>query len=365
MKNRFEVGEAFETTIVAITDSTIFIDLSAKSEGVVDRAELADENGEVSVKEGDKIRVFFTGEVRGEMRFTTKLATGKADNSMLENAYKGGIPVEGHVEAEIKGGYQIKLGGARAFCPYSQMGFKKREEPSAYVGRTMTFIITEYKNDGKDILVSNRKIGESEYAESLGKLANQIKEGAIVEATVESIEKFGAFVSIQGFRALLPISEMSLDRVTDAGDIVEVGQELKVQVLKTDWKNERVSVSLKALMDDPWDQAAEKFPAGTKVDGKVSKIMDFGLFVNLDKGIDGLVHISELEGISANTNLRKVYKIGQEMSVVVDKVDFAQKRISLRPASSVEQDQTAASYMSNQSSDDGDTYNPFAAFFKK
>jgi len=310
MKNRFEIGEAFETTIVAITDSTIFVDLSAKSEGVVDRAELADENGEVSVKEGDKIKVFFTGEVRGEMRFTTKIAGGKTDNTMIENAFKGGIPVEGHVEAEIKGGYEVKIGGARAFCPYSQMGFKKREEPSAYVGRNMTFIITEYKNDGKDILVSNRKIGESEYADKLGKLAQQIKEGAIVEATVESIEKFGAFVDVQGFRALLPISEMSLDRVADAGDIVEVGQELKVQVIKTDWKNERVSVSLKALMADPWDAVAEKFPSGTKVDGKISKIMDFGLFVNLDKGVDGLVHISELEDISANTNLKKVYKIG-------------------------------------------------------
>ena len=364
MKNRFEIGEAFETTIVAITDSTIFVDLSAKSEGAVDRAELADENGNVSVKEGDKIKVFFTGEVRGEMRFTTKIAGGKTDNTMIENAYKGGIPVEGHVEAEIKGGFEVKIGGARAFCPYSQMGFKKREEPAAYVGRNMTFIITEYKNDGKDILVSNRKIGESEYAESLGKLAQQIKEGAIVEATVESIEKFGAFVSIQGFRALLPISEMSLDRVTDAGDIVEVGQELKVQVLKTDWKNERVSVSLKALMADPWDEVEDKFPVGTKLNGKISKIMDFGLFINLDKGVDGLVHISELEGISANTNLRKVYKIGQEMSVVVEKVDVEQKRISLVPASSKEQDETASKYLNNQD-DDGETYNPFAALLKK
>ena len=120
MKNRFEIGEAFETVIVAITDSTIFVDLSAKSEGVVDRAELADENGNVRVKEGDKITVYFTGEVRGEMRFTTKIAGDKADNSMLENAYKNQIPVEGHVESEIKGGFEVKIGGKRAFCPYSR-----------------------------------------------------------------------------------------------------------------------------------------------------------------------------------------------------------------------------------------------------
>ena len=365
MQNRFQIGEPFETEIVAITDSTIFVDLSAKSEGVLDRAELADEEGNVSVKEGDKIKVYFTGEVGGEMRFTTKLAGQKADSSMLENAYKNSIPVEGHVEKEIKGGYEIKIGNARAFCPYSQMGFKNREEPSAYVGRNLTFVITEFKNDGKDVILSNRKFGESEYAANLGKLASQITEGAIVEGKVLSLEKFGAFVDVMGFKTLLPISEMSYDRVSDACEVLEVGQEIKVQVLKTDWKNERVSVSLKALQKNPWEEALAKFPAGTKVDGKISKIMDFGVFVNLSTGIDGLVHISELEGVSTNTNLKKVYKVGQEMSVVVDKIDVSQKRISLRPASSVEQDKTAEKYMSSQKDDDGETYNPFAALLKK
>ena len=364
MKNRFEIGEAFETTVVAVTDTTVFVDLNAKSEGLVDAAEFSDENGKTSVKEGDKITVFFAGETNDEMHFTTKIAGNKSDTTMLENAYKGGIPVEGHVQAEIKGGYEIKLGNARAFCPYSQMGFKNREEPSKYVGKNMTFIITEYKNDGKDILVSNRKIGESEYAESLGKLANEIKEGAVVEATVESLEKFGAFVNIQGFRALLPISEMSYDRVANAGDVVEVGQEIKVQVIKADWKNERVSVSLKALQQNPWDAAAGEIHVGDKITGKVVRIADFGLFVNIAKGIDGLVHISELGELKANTNLRKVYSIGQEMSVVVEKIDLAQKRISLVPSESKEEDETASKYL-NKQDDDGETYNPFAALLKK
>ena len=367
MKNRFEIGEAFETTVVAVTDTTVFVDCSMKSEGVVDVADFKDSDGNVTVKEGDKVTVYFTGEVQGEMRFTAKIAGDKADDSMIENAWKNEIPVEGHVESEIKGGYEVKIGGKRAFCPYSQMGFKKREEPSYYVGRTISFIITEYKNEGRNILVSNRKIGESEYAQQLGKLAAQITEGAIVEATVESIEKFGAFVNIQGFRALLPISEMSMDRVNNAGDVVEVGQELKVKVIHTDWKNERVSVSLKALMKDPWEDAAEKFPAGTKITGKIVRIADFGLFVNVDKGIDGLVHISELndDDVNANTNLKKVFKTGQEYSVVVEKIDVANKRLSLKPASSVEQDNTAAKYMASQDDDDGDTYNPFAALLKK
>ena len=364
MQGRLEIGQQIETEIVAVTDTTIFLDLNAKSEGVLDRAELADENGEVSVKEGDKIKVYFTGEVHGEMRFTTKISGGKADLSMLENAYQNHIPVEGHVEKEIKGGFEVKLGGSRAFCPYSQMGFKKKEEPSYYVGKHLSFIITEFKNDGKDILVSNRLIGEREHEAGLEKLAGEIKEGSIVDAVVESIEKFGAFVNIQGFRALLPISEMSLDRVSDAGEVVKAGEEIKVKVIHTDWKNERVSVSLKALMADPWENVEKKFSTGAKIDGEISRIADFGLFVNLDKGIDGLVHISELEDVSSNTNLRKVYKIGQKMSVVIEKIDVAQKRISLVPATSKEQDETAQKYLSSQD-DDGETYNPFAALLKK
>ncbi len=362
--NRFNIGDSFETTVVAVTDTTVFVDLSAKSEGVIDVAEFKDDDGNVSIKEGDKIKVFFTGEVRGEMRFTTKIGGSSADDSMLENAWKGGIPVEGHVEAEIKGGYEIKIGGKRAFCPYSQMGFKDKKEPAAYVGKTLSFIITEYKNDGRDILVSNRKIGESEHANALGKLAAQITEGAVVSGTVESIEKFGAFVNIQGFRALLPMSELSFDHVADAGEVVEVGQEINVKVIKTDWKNERVSVSLKALMKNPWEAAGARFPVGSKQEGKISRIADFGLFVNIAPGIDGLVHISDLEDVSANTNLRKVYKVGQTMSVVVEKINAMEKRLSLKPASSVEQDESAAKYMSSQD-DDGETYNPFAALLKK
>lgn len=364
MQNRLDIGEQIETTIVAITDSTIFLDLNEKSEGVLDKSELADENGNVNLKEGDKIKAYFAGEVHGEMRFTTKIAGEKADSSMMENAFENKIPVEGTVEAEIKGGYQVRIGSFRAFCPYSQMGFKKKEEASYYVGKHLTFMITEYKNDGKDILVSNRIIGQNEYSAGLAKLASTIKEGNVIQATVESIEKFGAFVNINGFRALLPISEMSLDRVTDAGDVLSVGQEITVQVLNTDWEHERVSVSLKALMKDPWQDVNKKFSVGTKIDGTISRIADFGLFVNLDKGIDGLVHISELEDVSANTNLRKVYKIGQSMSVVIEKIDAAQKRISLIPATSKEQDDTAAKYLSNQD-DDGETYNPFAALLKK
>lgn len=365
MKNRFEIGEPFETKIVAITDTTIFLDLNAKSEGVLDRTELNDENGNVSVKEGDSIKVYFIGEVQGEMRFTTKIAGEKADKNLIENAFKNGIPVECHVDAEIKGGFEVKIGNTRAFCPYSQMGFRKKEEPSFYVGKNLTFIITEYKNDGKNILLSNRKVGESEYNQEIAKLALEITEGSVVEVTVESIEKFGAFVNLQGFRALLPISELGFERVDDVSSVVQVGQKIKVKVLHADWKNEKVSVSLKALEQNPWENVNNLISVGQKIKGKIVRIADFGLFVNLTKGIDGLLHISDLENVNANTNLRKIYKIGQEISVVVEKIDADQKRISLKTAESKEQEESAKSYLSSSNDDDSEMYNPFAALLKK
>ena len=196
MNNRLEIGEQIETTIVAIQNDSVFLDLSAKSEGIADTSDFLDKEGNLTVKEGDSVKVFFTGLVNGEMRFTAKIAGDKADKSMIENAFNSKIPVDGHVEKEIKGGYEVKIGQIRAFCPYSQMGFRQKEESSYYVGRTLPFIITEYKNDGKNVLVSNRAMGEIEHAEKLSSLEKEIVPGAIVEGVVESVQNFGAFVNV-------------------------------------------------------------------------------------------------------------------------------------------------------------------------
>ncbi len=358
-----EPGQEIETTIVAISGDYVFLNLNTKSEGVLERAELLDKDGNCKVKEGDTIKVFFTGEKGGEMRFTTKISGGKADQAMLENAHKNGIPVEGFVEKEIKGGFEVKIGNTRAFCPFSQMGFRQKQEPSFYIGKHLTFKIQEYKENGRNILVSNRAIEEIAYQEGLNELKKEITEGAIVSGTVESIQSFGAFVEISGFRVLLPISEISLSRVSDINEHLAVGQEIKAKVISTDWSKERVSISLKALIKSPWEGAAQKYPVGSKHKGKISRIADFGLFVELESGIDGLVHKSELQEADFNTNLNKKYKTGETIEVEVKSVDKDQNRISLTTGSAKEEDSTAKQYMSNQ--DDNDTYNPFAALLKK
>ncbi len=367
---QFDIGEEIETTVVQISNDTVFIDLGLKSEGFVDKAEFIGENGKCTINEGDRIKVYFVSSNRDELHFTTKLKGENAGLEVLENAFKSGLPVEGHVEKEIKGGFEVKLGTSRAFCPYSQMGYKNRLEPAEYIGRNLTFVIAEYKNDGKNIIVSNRRFEEQKENDKVNSLSTKLTEGSIVKGSVKSIQSYGAFIDIDGFQALLPVSEISHQRVTNVEDVLSAGQELELKVIKTDWNTvhpdrSKVSLSLKALEKDPWESVTEKLKAGQKIDGKIVRIAGFGLFVNLLPGIDGLVHISELDNISTSTNLSKKYSIGQEFAVVVQKIDSANKRISLAPASSVEQDQETQTYMSSQSDDDGDTYNPFAALLKK
>ena len=367
---QFDIGEEIETTVVQISNDTVFIDLGLKSEGFVDKAEFTDDNGNCTVHEGDKIKVYFVSSSRDELHFTTKLKGENAGLEVLENAFNSGLPVEGHVEKEIKGGFEVKIGQTRAFCPYSQMGYKNRLEPAEYVGRTVTFIITEFKNEGKNIIVSNRRLEEQKENDKVNSLASKLSEGSIVKGTVKSLQSYGAFVDVDGFQALLPISEISHQRVNSVAEFLSEGQQIEAKVIKADWNQahpdrSKVSLSLKELERDPWDSVSENLSIGQKISGKVVRIAGFGLFVNILPGIDGLVHISELDNVSTSTNLSKKYSVGQEFDVVVQKIDVPNKRISLAPASSVEQDQETEVYMSSQNDDDGDTYNPFAALLKK
>lgn len=364
MFEKLTPGQEIETTIVQISGDTVFIDLNAKSEGVIPCAEFTDAEGNISVKAGDKIKVFYLGEKNGENRFTTKISGQSADDSMLENAFKNHIPVEGHVEKEIKGGFEVSVGANRAFCPYSQMGFRQKEEASFFIGKTLSFIIQEYKDGGKKLVVSNRKVQEEEHQNQLSGLSKKIAVGSIVTGTVKTLQSFGAFVDIDGFQALLPISEISLDRVSDISKVLEPGQEITAKVISTDWSRERVSISMKALLKNPWETVGERFSKGQKIDGKICRITDFGVFINLEPGIDGLVHISAL-GVDRNTNLKKKFSIGQEMSVVIKEIDSENHRISLVPSTSTEQDEEASEYFSTHNDSDGESYNPFAALLKK
>lgn len=328
MKNLYEQGQMIETTVAAISNDTVFIDLGLKSEGFVNKSEFCDENGNCSIKEGDKIKVYFLGGKNEELHFTTKLAGQNAGKSVLENAFKNGIPVEGHVTKEIKGGFEVMIGTSRAFCPYSQMGYRQKKEPAEYVGEHLAFKIQEFKNDGKNIVLSNRAILEEQANAELDQLSKKYTEGMTVTGKVKSIESYGAFIDLNGFQALLPVSEISHARIRNVSDVLKVGQEITAKIIKADWQHEKVSLSTKELEADPWDNVKKDFPAGTKIEGTISRVTDFGIFVNIASGIDGLVHISKLN-VERNTNLKKSISQARNFQSLLKKLILKKKEFRL------------------------------------
>ena len=358
--NAMEPGEMIEAEIISISGEYIFLHLNGKSEGLLEKAELTDRDGKLSVKEGDTIKAFFLSARNGEMYFTTRISGDKAGQAVLKNAFDNSIPVEGVVEKEIKGGFEVKIGDSRAFCPFSQMGLKRIEDPSAWVGKHLTFKIMEHSREGRNILVSNKAILEEEHNEKVEELKKKLHEDMVVKGKIKSLQDFGAFVDLDGIQALLPVSEISRSRVNDISEVLSVGQEVEVLIIKIDWRSERITLSMKALLADPWDTADVEYKPGTKHTGKVVRLTDFGAFVSLEPGLDGLIHISDLRTDSRDSNPADILKKGQEISVIINSVDTVKKRLSLKPVSSALQDENVRKYLEPES----DTYNPFASLLK-
>ena len=354
--NSFQPGQRIETTVVSISNDCVFLELGGKSEGLLDRSEVTDSNGEVTVKVGDSIAVYFLSDKSGDMQFTTKISGEKAVGAVLENAFAGGIPVEGVVQKEIKGGFEVLIGETRAFCPFSQIGRQRAATPESYIGKHLSFKILEFKENGRNILVSHRAILDEELAERITDLQKQLKEGMTAKGTVVKIQNFGAFVDIQGVQALLPISEISRSRIDDVSSILSVGQEITASIIALDWQRERITLSMKALLSDPWEQARENYPVDSKHTGTVARVTNFGAFVTLEPGLDGLIHISEFNADNRDSGPDDMVKTGQEISVQINSIDTEQKRISLRPISSGQVDDATQRAFEPET----ETYNPFA-----
>jgi len=359
-RKSFQPGQIVETRIVSITDDCIFLQMGGKSEGQLDAAELLDADGDLTVSEGDTIKVFFVTYKNGVNYFTTKISGEKAGNAVLQTAFESGIPVEGSVEKEIKGGFEIKIGDTRAFCPYSQLGMKRVDDPNAFIGKTLTFKIMEYRENGRNILVSNRAILEAEQQEKIEALKKTLKENTVVKGTVTSIQSFGAFVDLSGVQALIPVSEISRTRVENVQSVLTVGQEVEALVIKIDWQNERIALSLKQLEADPWDTVTEKYTVGMTLSGKIVRLTAFGAFVALEPGLDGLVHISDLEGETRINHPRDVVKEGQVLEVQINSIDADNKRISLKRVVKSGLEGNFDEYMTP----DSETFSPFGNLLK-
>lgn len=328
----FTPGQKVKATIIDVSGESVFLDVGAKSEGVLESAELKDETGQITARPGDRIDVYFLRSSSSEMVFTAKLG-GSSGAAQLEEAWRSGIPVEGLVKAEIKGGFEITLGGnVRAFCPFSQMGLRRAEDAAAeYLETRMSFRITRFDGAGRNIVVSARALQEEEREAKREELKATLAEGDLVEGEISSIRDFGAFVDLGGVDGLIPISEVGWTRVDDLSQFFTVGQKVKAIVKKLDWDNNRISLSFKETQEDPWTEAVLSFPEGSTQRGTVSRLAQFGAFVTLGPGVDGLIHISKLGGGRRIHHPREVLEDGQEIEVVVESVDTTEKRISLAP----------------------------------
>jgi len=338
-------GSKVEATVLKITKDWVFLDTGRKGEGVLDIKELTDADGKLGVQVGDKVTAWFISSRNNEMRFTTKIGSGggaAAGNAQLEEAYASGIPVDGVVEKEVKGGFEVKVAGSRAFCPFSQMGLRRIEDSAAMIGKHMSFRISEYAENGRNIVLSHRALLEEELQQQKDALKETLKVGDRVKGTVTSLRDFGAFVSVGCIDGLLPISEVAWARVNDVSEVLSVGQEIEVVVKGIDWDKDRISFSLKDTLADPWEEAAHAFPEGSYQQGKVARLTPFGAFVTLASGVDGLIHISKLGAGKRIQHPKEVLTEGQEVEVKVEGVDREQKRISLSLASisRAEQEQT-------------------------
>lgn len=355
-KQRLAPGEKIEAPIVSIGNDWTLLGIGGKGEGFIATDELKDKEGNLYVSAGDVIRAYFLKTENGEMHFTTQVSSGPAAKTMLNDAMKEHIPLEGTISKAIKGGFEVTLtGGARAFCPFSHMGIRRDANKEDYVGLTMNFYVIEVK--GRSATLSRKEIVEAEHEEIVRELKETLNLGDRVHGKVTSILDFGAFVDFGGVEGLLPISEIAWERTAKVKDVLKVGQEVDVIIKSMDWEKEKFSLSLRETLPNPWDSAAENFPVGSYHVGKVCRIQPFGAFVNLAPTIDGLIHVSKLSnGDKRVQNPKDVLSEGQEIEVKVEKIDLINRRISLVPASisraEDENKETLSRYAEKQENED-------------
>jgi len=323
-----ERDKKVEGTIVSIGEEWIFVDIGAKSEGTMAREELLDEDGALHVGVGDRITAYVVKIADGEVHLSVKM-TAAASDEAAQDAYRSGVPVEGLVTGERKGGYTVRILGKDAFCPYSLIDLQGRGTAEQYLNKRFLFRIAEYREGGRNVVVSRRDILEEERRAELARLKETLQPGDTVEGVVRNITDFGAFVDLGGIEGLIPMSELAWFRVAKASDIVTTGDRVTVKVLDVNWETKRISLSLKQTVENPWDRAADMYAEGRALSGTVTKLMNFGAFVELEPGVEGLIHISRMGTGRRINHPREVLQPGDAVDVTVVSVDRENRRIGL------------------------------------
>ena len=324
----FEEGQTITGTIVVIRSDVAFLDVGGKSEVPIDIAELKDHEGDIEVEVGDTIEATIVSTEDGP-KLSRKLARGAASAAQLGDAFRAGLPVEGRVEKAIKGGYEVRIAGQRAFCPISQIDIARTENPEVHVGRVYTLKIIEYQDGGKNLVVSRRALLQDEERAKAEETRKLIQVGAVLPGRVVSVREYGAFVDLGGTQGLLHVSEMGWARVSNPSEVVKPGDEITVKILRIDEQKGRISLGLKQLQSDPWGTAAEKFAVGQVHEGKIVRLQDFGAFVELEPGIEGLAHVSTFAPTGTPDGWKKAAPAGTVANFEVLTVDLERKRIGV------------------------------------
>jgi small subunit ribosomal protein S1 len=336
-RKRPRVGDQIAGKVISIGKDAVFIDVGGKAEGVLERAQVSDPEAKLLVKIGDTIEARVVADTGGTLTLRVKLGgRGPEARAELQQAQELGIPVEGLVTEVVKGGVAVDVAGVRAFCPASQIDVRFVDDLAIYVGQKLTFRITRY--EPRNLVVSRRALLEEDNAKRAIETRKKIEPGAVLRGKVVGFKPFGAFIDLGGIEGMLHVSELGYARVEKPEDMLSLGQEVDVAVLKIEPgdKGERISLSLKALASDPWRDAAATLVEGARVKGKISRLQPFGAFVEIAPGVEGLVHISELGAGRRINHPKEVVSVGQDIEAVVLSIDLERRRIGLSMASSTD-----------------------------
>ncbi len=326
---RIKKGQTIEGTIVAIGADVAFVDVGGKGEALIDLAELKDGEGVLEVKVGDRIRAIVVS-TEGGLTLSRRLSRGAATDRQLKDAFHAGLPVEGKVERDVKGGYEVRIGGQRAFCPFSQIDIVPTTDPAQHIGRVYAFRIIEHKEGGRNLIVSRRALLEEQQRASAVEVRRSIAVGAVLTGRVTSVRDFGAFVDLgAGVQGLLHVSEMGWSRVSDTSQVVTPGEEITVKVLRIDEDTQKIALGLKQLSADPWSTVQATYEVGQVRTGRVTRLMEFGAFVELEPGVEGLAHASTFAPTGHPKGWSRSVAEGMTAAFEILSIDLEKKRIGV------------------------------------
>jgi small subunit ribosomal protein S1 len=327
------VGDKISGKIVSIGKDSVFIDTGTKIDGAVDKSELLDKNHQITVKEGDIIELYVVALAEDEIRLS-KAVSGIGGLHMLREAFEKAVPVEGKILETCKGGFRVEVLQRKAFCPVSQVDIKFVENPSDFVGKSLNFLITTFESNGKNIVLSRRALMAREQEKAREEFYKTLRVGNVMDGTVTRIMPYGAFVLLSdGVEGMIHVSELSWSKVAKPETVVNVADTVRVKVIDIEPDKRpgllKIGLSMKQLTEDPWNNVGEYFREGEKTRGTVTRCVNFGAFVEVAPGIEGLVHISEMSYKKRVLKAEEVAAVGETVSVMIKEVDQKNRRLSL------------------------------------